>query len=314
MVRTFQIVAAVRHADACARTSRSARTCTSAAARAGAGERARSRWRSRSGMAPQLDKPAADLTVAGRKRLELARALATRPRLLLLDEVLAGLNPQEIAEMMPMVRGIADERRDGADDRARDAGRDEPGRARLGAGAGPADRRGQPAPGDVERPGVVEAYLGHGTAARLREAADRRHDGRCSRSSACAAATAASRCCAASTCEVASRRDRRAARQQRRRQVHAQQRSSAASSRPGAGIDPLRRQGPERRALPRAWSSAGLIQVPEGRQVFPNLSVLENLELGSFTRGRERARAEPGARVRHLPAPEGARRAARRHA
>ena len=36
---------------------------------------------------------------------------------------------------------------------------------------------------------------------------------------------------------------------------------------------------------------AGLIQVPEGRKIFPNLSVLENLELGSFTRARERRAA-----------------------
>ncbi len=61
----------------------------------------------RVGLSALLDKPAADLTVAGRKRLELARTLATQPRLLLLDEVLAGLNPQEITEMIPVVQGIA---------------------------------------------------------------------------------------------------------------------------------------------------------------------------------------------------------------
>jgi branched-chain amino acid transport system ATP-binding protein len=61
----------------------------------------------RLGLTAMLDQPAGDLTVAGRKRLELARALATRPRLLLLDEVLAGLNPQEVAEMVPVVRAIA---------------------------------------------------------------------------------------------------------------------------------------------------------------------------------------------------------------
>jgi branched-chain amino acid transport system ATP-binding protein len=52
------------------------------------------------GMTGQLDQMGADLTVAGRKRLELARALATEPRLLLLDEVMAGLNPTEIRDMV----------------------------------------------------------------------------------------------------------------------------------------------------------------------------------------------------------------------
>jgi len=60
------------------------------------------------GLASQLDKIAANLTVAARKRLELARALATGPKLLLLDEVLAGLNPHEVAAMLPVIRGIRD--------------------------------------------------------------------------------------------------------------------------------------------------------------------------------------------------------------
>jgi branched-chain amino acid transport system ATP-binding protein len=48
------------------------------------------------------------LTVAGRKRLEVARALATDPKLILFDEVLAGLNPSEIRDVIPVIHAIRD--------------------------------------------------------------------------------------------------------------------------------------------------------------------------------------------------------------
>jgi len=60
------------------------------------------------GLADRANTQARSLTIAGKKRLEVARALAAKPKLLLLDEVLAGLNPTEIALMIDLVRKIRD--------------------------------------------------------------------------------------------------------------------------------------------------------------------------------------------------------------
>ena len=58
------------------------------------------------GLSAKADLPAAGLTLSERKRLELARALATEPVLLLLDEVMAGLNPTETVAMVELIKRI----------------------------------------------------------------------------------------------------------------------------------------------------------------------------------------------------------------
>ncbi|MGN6767717.1 MAG: ABC transporter ATP-binding protein [Rhizobiaceae bacterium] len=105
MVRTFQIVQpfagqTVRENIA---VGAHLRIASRARALAKAEEVAR-----RVGLGDRLDMDAAALTGAGRKRLEVARALATEPRLILFDEVMAGLNPSEIRDVIPVIRAVRD--------------------------------------------------------------------------------------------------------------------------------------------------------------------------------------------------------------
>jgi len=60
------------------------------------------------GLSAMSATPVKDLTLVNQKRVEVARALATKPDLLLLDELMAGLNPTEVGEAMELVRRIQD--------------------------------------------------------------------------------------------------------------------------------------------------------------------------------------------------------------
>jgi branched-chain amino acid transport system ATP-binding protein len=63
-------------------------------------------WLERGGLLRWQNAPAAELPLGARKKLELVRALATEPRVILLDEVMGGLSPQEVDEVAALVHGL----------------------------------------------------------------------------------------------------------------------------------------------------------------------------------------------------------------
>ena len=250
------------------------------------------------GLADMLDRPAGTLTVAGRKRLELAKALATEPKLLLLDEVLAGLNPSEIRDVVPVIRALCArgitimmiehvmqavmslaehvfvlaEGRIIADGTPARGG----GRSRRGRGLSRPRRGGQAGSGAWPLT-------------------------RCSTFTACTPATAKPRCCAASILVVepgeivAVLGSNGVGKSTLNRTISGILRARSGSIRfDGAAIE---------HEKPPAIVKRGLIHVPEGRRIFPNLSVRENLDLGSLRPRRGKPRAQPRARVRDFPAP-----------
>jgi len=103
--RTFQV----------ARTFTSMTACENVMAgallkqrRVGAARAAALEWLSFVNLGAYADKPAASMTISEQRRLAVARALAIQPRLLLMDEVMAGLNPSEVREMVKVVLAIRD--------------------------------------------------------------------------------------------------------------------------------------------------------------------------------------------------------------
>ena len=230
-----------------------------------------------------LGLPAADLPHVDRRLVEIARALATRPSVLLLDEPAAGLMRADKAILTGVLRKLADAglavilvEHDmtlvmGISDHivVLDAGRP------IAAGTPEAVR---------SEPKVREAYLGSGEMqARPRAVpAARRTAARARRRRAQSRLQRRAR---ARRHRLRGRpgRARCHAGRQRRRQVHHHARAERPAA-PGLGLDQPRRQRRSRRAPPHRIVRAGLILVPEGRQVFPELSVRDNLLLGAHAR------------------------------
>ena len=106
VARTFQIARTFTSMTACENVMTAAMLLEHNVARARA---AAMKWLAFANLERFADRPAAGMTISEQRRLAVARALAIQPRILLMDEVMAGLNPSEVREAVDVVLKIRDE-------------------------------------------------------------------------------------------------------------------------------------------------------------------------------------------------------------
>ncbi|MES2281489.1 MAG: ABC transporter ATP-binding protein [Pseudomonadota bacterium] len=105
VARTFQIARTFTSMTACENVMTAAMLLEHNVARARA---AALKWLAFANLERFADRPAAGMTISEQRRLAVARALAIQPRILLMDEVMAGLNPSEVREAVDVVLKIRD--------------------------------------------------------------------------------------------------------------------------------------------------------------------------------------------------------------